>query len=99
MPASRFFYAALAALAVLTAGAVRAETCFPDWSVAARIVEAEGLLTVEELTASVRQRLAGEVVKTTLCEENGAYVYRLLVRGGNGQLRTVTFAARGSGER
>ena len=68
--------------------------CYSNWSEAAPIVSREGLLTVEQLTASARGKLAGDIVKTTLCKEGGGYVYRLVVRGPNGQLTSATVDAK-----
>ena len=68
--------------------------CYSDWSLAAPIVKQEGLTTVEELTAAARSKLKGDIVKTTLCKENGSYVYRLVVRGPNGQLTPMTVDAK-----
>jgi uncharacterized membrane protein YkoI len=83
---------AAAALATQT-GAARGG-CIPDWSVAAPLVKKEGLVTVEQLTAMARSELAGDIVKTTLCEEKGGYVFRLVVRAPDGQLKSVTVDAR-----
>ena len=69
-------------------------TCYSDWSEAAPIVKQEGLMTVEQLSAAARSKLKGDIVKTTLCKENGAYVFRLVVRGANGQLTPMTVDAK-----
>ena len=70
------------------------DNCISDWSIAAPIVRQEGLMTVEQLTPVARQKLKGDVVKVTLCRENGAYVFRLVVRGGGGAIKTVTVDAK-----
>ena len=57
-----------------------ADSCIADWSIAAPIVHKEGLTTVEALSRIAATELPGIIVKTTLCEENGGFVYRLLVR-------------------
>jgi uncharacterized membrane protein YkoI len=74
-------------------------TCIADWSVAAPIVRKEGLVTVEQLSTLARSRLSGEIVKTALCEQKGGYVFRLLVKGMNGQLKNVTVDAKAPFER
>jgi len=85
----------LAATALMGRGApAGAGSCIADWSVAAPIVKKEGLVTVEQLSSLARSHLEGSIVKTTLCEEKGGYVFRLVVRGANGQLRSVTVDAR-----
>lgn len=85
---------ALFAGVTLARGALAADTCFNDWSVAAPIVLKEGLVTVEQLTPRARDKFKGDIVKVTLCQENGAYVFRLVVRGAAGDLKTVTVDAK-----
>ena len=68
--------------------------CYTDWSVAAPIVKKEGLLPVEQLTPKARAELKGDVVKVTLCVKAGSYVFRLVVRGDKGDLKTVTVDAK-----
>lgn len=68
--------------------------CIPDWSLAAPLVYKEKLATVEALSRMAAGRLAGSIVKTTLCHENGAYVYRLVLRDDHGRLTNHTLDAR-----
>jgi hypothetical protein len=68
--------------------------CYADWSVAAPIVHREGLTTVEALSRLAASKLAGEIVKTTLCEDGGEFVYRLVVRAPDGKLANRTVNAR-----
>lgn len=84
------FFAAVLLVSILPAiGA-----CFPDWSIAAPIVHREKLATVETLSAITASAIPGSIVKTTLCEEDGAFVYRLVVREANGKLTSHTVDAR-----
>lgn len=83
----------LATLTVASAPA-RAGGCYPDWSDAAPIVKKEGLATIEALAATARGKLSGDIVKTTLCEEGGGFVYRLLIREPAGRLVNRTVDAR-----
>ena len=69
-------------------------TCYSDWSVAAVIVQQQGLMPVEKLTAAARNKLNGDILKTTLCTEKDGYVYRLVVRGPDGRLTPMTVDAR-----
>ncbi len=71
-----------------------AAACIDDWSTAAPIVHKEGLATVEALSRLAQANISGNIVKTTLCEENGAFVYRLLVRDPHGRLSNRTGDAR-----
>lgn len=69
-----------------TFAASSSEGCIEDWSVASRIVTKEGLAPVERLSAAAGTRLDGTIVRTTLCRENGKYVYRVLVRSKRGEI-------------
>jgi hypothetical protein len=68
--------------------------CIADWSVAAPIVRKEGLVSVEELSTQIRAKLDASIVKTTLCQEKGGYAFRLVVRGAEGQLKSLILDAR-----
>jgi uncharacterized membrane protein YkoI len=68
--------------------------CYVDWSVAAPIVRKEGLATVETLARLAQARISGDIVKTTLCEEKGGFVYRLVIRDSGGRLSNRTVDAR-----
>jgi uncharacterized membrane protein YkoI len=84
---------ALGAIVVASAPA-RAGGCYSDWSDAAPIVKKEGLTTIEALAETARGKLSGDIVKTTLCEEGGGFVYRLLIREPAGRLVNRTVDAR-----
>lgn len=88
-------FAAAALLAAAAAGVDAKDAgCIDDWSVAAPIVKAEGLVSVEQLSAEGRSKLNGDIVKTTLCRDGSGYVFRLVVRGAGGQHRSVTVDAK-----
>lgn len=92
--------AVLAALASRTPAMADNTKCFATWTEAAPVVRREALVAVEKLSHLVRASLSGgEVVKTTLCEESGRYVYRLVVREPKGQLKVVSVDARKPFER
>jgi uncharacterized membrane protein YkoI len=88
----------LLALMLLPAGATaRAEdaACYANWSDAAPVVRAQGLVDMERLSALASTSLAGaEIVRTTLCREQGRFVYRLVVREAKGRLKMVSVDAR-----
>ncbi len=89
------YLAVWSTFAAMATGAVAADvTCYADWSVAAPIVQQEGLMTVEQLTAAARVKLKGDIVKTTLCKQNDGYVFRLVLRGTDGRLNAVTVDAK-----
>lgn len=87
---------ALIAALLFGSGPARGEstTCFENWSDAAAIVAKEALRPVSEIGRLTRQQTAAVLVRTTLCNENGRYVYRLVLRHGNGALRNLTVDAR-----
>jgi uncharacterized membrane protein YkoI len=89
-----FISTVLALASPMTQGWAADGGCIADWSEAAQIVQTEKLKTVEELTAAARTSLKGEILKTTLCKDDGDYVYRLVVRGPDGKLKTVIVNAR-----
>lgn len=86
--------AAFSLHAAATVSAHAGETCMADWSQAASVVRKEGLTTVEQLLKLAHKSGAGDIVRTTLCEDAGTYVYRLVVKDRNGQLKTLTVDAR-----
>jgi hypothetical protein len=87
--------ALFAATCLLARGAAgEEEKCFADWSIAAPIVEKEDLVTIERLVPLVRERLGVQVVRVTLCSQDGDYVFRLVVRSREGPFRRVTLNAR-----
>jgi uncharacterized membrane protein YkoI len=84
-------------LALFAAPPSRAQDtkCWGDWSEAAGIVRQEALATAERVAQAARLKHPGaDVIKTTLCEEHGKFVYRLLLRERRGQLTTVLMDAR-----
>jgi hypothetical protein len=58
-----------------------AELCIDDWSMAVPVVKEEGLATVTTVAKLARDRFKGTIVKVTLCQCDGRYVYRILMRG------------------
>lgn len=92
-----FRWLALAAFFIcLGVPAARAE-CLSDWGAAAEVVRENGLQTVEQLSKMSPQQLKGQIIKVTLCEEGGRFVYRLVVRDGAGQMKNVVLDATGAG--
>ena len=86
---------ALSALLALASAPARAgETCIADWSVASAVVKKEGLATVEQLLQMAKKSVAGSIIRTTLCHDDGAFVYRIVVKDAKGQLKTINVDAR-----
>jgi hypothetical protein len=85
--------AAVVMAATLVVGA-RAEECLPDWGEAGQIVRNQKLLTVQQLIESSAGVLQGQIMKTTLCKDGDDYIYKVVVRRSDGQLRTVVVDAK-----
>lgn len=73
--------------------ALAASRCINDWSEAAPIVRREGLYTVEKLATEARGKIKGTIIKTTLCQDDATWVFRLIVRV-KGNLRMMTVDAK-----
>jgi hypothetical protein len=73
--------------------------CYAEWAEAALIVRKEALVAVDRLQALTRSRIAGELVKSTLCQEQGRWVYRAVVRGAGGELKSLIIDAQRPFER
>jgi uncharacterized membrane protein YkoI len=78
----------------LAATAQAEPACWPEWSEAAAVVERERLTSAKGVNSLARQHIGGDLVRITLCTQDGAYVYRLLVRNAQGHVATVTVDAR-----
>ena len=93
----RSLAAALLAALVSPVGAqasAPSESCYSAWSDAAPVVHREALTAVRDLHAQARQRNLGDVVRVTLCTEQGRFVYRLIVREPQGRVVPMTVDAR-----
>ncbi len=77
-----------------TLGVAGDKTCIDRWSEAAPVVAAKRLVKVEELSALAPKKLGGSIVKATLCQEDGSYIYSLVLRTTKGKLKSVTVDAR-----
>ena len=90
----RHLTAAAALSAAPALAAVPADHCFADWSDAVPVVQREALTAVRDLHVQARQRNVGDVVRVTLCAQQGRFVYRLLVREPKGSVVPLTVDAR-----
>jgi hypothetical protein len=71
-----------------------ADSCYAAWSDAAPVVQRESLTAVRDIHAQARQRNLGDVVRVTLCTQEGRFVYRLIVREPRGRVVPLTVDAR-----
>lgn len=84
----------VAAIGATTASASPPERCYADWSEAAEIVRTQALVTAKDVHEQARVGRVGDVVRMTLCEEKGRFVYRLVVREAKGQVIKLTVDAK-----
>ena len=84
--------AALAGILVASAPA-RAENCVP-WSQAGPIIAKNGLVAAKSMYQSVQSRSGGKIVKASLCDHGGSFVYKFVVLGADGVVNNVTVDAR-----
>jgi uncharacterized membrane protein YkoI len=84
----------LAVLAVAGVGRAAAEArCYGEWSEAAPIVAREKLKSALDVQGMARAELGGEVVRIVLCEGDGVFVYRLVLKRLDGRIGTLTVNA------
>ncbi len=67
--------------------------CFTDWGKAADVVRQQGLLTVEELAKIFAKDIPGQIVRATLCQDGDDFIFKLVVRDKQGQLKNVVVDA------
>lgn len=64
----------------------RLDRCYDDWSSAAPIVRREALMPTKDVNDLARSRKLGDIVRITLCERRGQFVYRLVLLETKGRL-------------
>lgn len=74
------------------------ERCYRDWSDAAPIVVREQLRSARDVQDMARIELGGDVVRIVLCEADGGFIYRLVLRRLDGRIGTLTVSAARDGE-
>jgi hypothetical protein len=77
-----------------TVSTTTTDSCFSDWSAAIPVVQREALAAVRDVHAQARVRKVGDIVRVTLCTEQGRFVYRLVVREPQGRVVPMTVDAR-----
>jgi uncharacterized membrane protein YkoI len=69
--------------------------CWTDWSDAAIIVRRETLMPVERVSKLAGAKHPGAtIIKVTLCEEHGQFIYRLLLLDRQGLVKSELLDAR-----
>jgi uncharacterized membrane protein YkoI len=79
---------------IWASAASAADACFSDWSAASIMVKTEGLVTLDQLTKLAPAKLGGEIVRSSLCEARTGFVYKLVVRTKDGQMRSISVDAK-----
>lgn len=85
--------AILATLGLSLAGQASAETCYADWSEAGPIVREQGLVPAKDLQDLAKAKVEGKLIKITLCEDQGSYVYKLVFDQNSGDVVDMTVDA------
>ena len=97
-PTSQLTTAALAMAACwlppLAAAAVAQPVKCYEWTEAAPIVAREKLVSAAEVHRQARTEMQGELIRITLCEEGGDWIYRIVVQKGGGKVENRTVNAR-----
>jgi len=76
-----------------SAAAADSDRCY-NWTDAAPIVRQEKLVSARDMHDLARSKLEGELIRITLCEERGQFVYKLVVKNDGGRVRYLTVDAR-----
>jgi uncharacterized membrane protein YkoI len=86
--------AAIAAVTgiMLTAGHAAGD-CLP-WKSAAPVIAKNSLLPGDVVYQMVQSRTGGQIIHASLCDENGRFLYKLVVLGPKGDVTNVTVDAR-----
>lgn len=87
--------AAVAAIVglLLTAGGQAAEqNCLP-WASAAPVIAKNSLLPANVIYQMVQSRTGGQIIHATLCDQDGRFIYKLVVLGAKGDVSNVTVDA------
>lgn len=86
--------ASAAVVLAVVAGRASAESrCYGEWSDAAPIVAREKLRSAQDVQNKARDEMAGDVVRILLCEADGGFVYRLVLRRLDGRIGNLTVSA------
>jgi uncharacterized membrane protein YkoI len=81
-----------ALLLMLGASPARAE-CVP-WRQAGDIIRENGLKSGKDVYDRIKQEKQGEIITANLCEENGRFVYRIVLLSAQGKVTNLSVDAR-----
>ena len=74
--------------------ALAADGCTDNWSTIAGTVAANNLTSAKDLQRLAKAKMAGKLVKVSLCQAYGSFQYQLVFLDVSGQLATLTVDAR-----
>lgn len=77
------------AAASLPLGAGAAAGCIDDWAEASAIVKQRDLVPLADLSRVAPERFNGRIVTARLCQRDGNYYYRLVIRDEDGRVRQL----------
>ena len=89
----RFAVAGLAAVAMTAAVPPAHADCVP-WKSAGAIISQNSLVPGNVIYKKVQSKTGGKVISATLCENNGRFVYKMVVLGKKGDVKNLTVDAR-----
>ena len=84
--------AAVVGLLLTAAGQAAEQNCLP-WASAAPVIAKNSLLPANIIYQVVQQRTGGQIIHATLCDQDGRFIYKLVVLGAKGDVSNVTVDA------
>ncbi len=91
-------YAIATFLALVPTGADELESkelgCLTDWSKAGPIVRERSLTPPEDVLMLAEGEVPGRLLKMSLCDDKGRYIYRLVIYAQSGELKRLNVDAR-----
>ena len=84
--------AAAVGLWLTAAGRAAEPNCLP-WSSAAPVIAQHALLPANVVYQMVQARTGGQIIHASLCDQDGRFLYKLVVLGAKGDVSNVTVDA------
>ena len=88
----RASFVVLAAAMLTVAGDSAHAGCLP-WKEAGPLIAKNSLIPGNVIYQMVQKRTGGKIISATLCDNNGHFVYKLVVLGAKGDVTNVTVDA------
>jgi uncharacterized membrane protein YkoI len=84
--------AVVAGLVSVAPGHAAEQNCLP-WSDAAPVIAKNSLLPANVIYQMVQSRTGGQIIHASLCQDDGRFIYKLVVLGAKGDVNNVTVDA------